>query len=214
MKRVLLALFVVAGMAVPTAQAGLDIDFGAAVRIGDDNDLFLSVSARYFDEDRGSIDRLALRYRNPDDLTVALFVARRSGKSADAVHRLRTDGLSWWDISLRFGMPMDVWFVPVRRDPGPPYGKAYGHWKHHKRNRHHAVVLTDADVRNLVAVRMLHEYYGVSVDVAMEWRSSGHDVRILVSDEYGKRHRHKDVSTAKNKNKNKGKGSGKKKHKK
>ena len=84
MKRVLLALLVVAVMALPTAQAGLDIDFGAAVRIGDDNDLFLSVSARYFDEDRRSIDRIAMHYHNPDDLTVALFVARRSGTSAGA----------------------------------------------------------------------------------------------------------------------------------
>ena len=209
MKRVLLALFVVAGMAVPTAQAGLDIDFGAAVRIGDDNDLFLSVSARYFDHDRGSIDRVAVRYRNPDDLTVALFVARRSHQSADAIHRMRTEGLSWWDISVRLGMPVDVWFVPVKRDPGPPYGKAYGHWKKHKRNTRHAMVLTDVDVRNLVAVRMLHEYYGVSVDVAMEWRSSGRDVRALVSGEYGKRHGHKHAARVKSK----GKGSGKHKHK-
>jgi len=207
MKRVLWTLLVVAGLTAPAAQAGLDIDFGAAVRIGDDNDLFLSVSARYFDEDRRSIDRIALRYRDPDDLTVALFVARRSGKSADFIHRMRTDGLSWWDISVRLGMPVDVWFVPVRRDPGPPYGKAYGHWKNHKRNRRHAVVLTDVDVRNLVAVRMLHEYYGVSVDVAMEWRSSGRDLRTLVSAEYGKRHWHKQAAGPKSK----GKGHGKRK---
>ena len=207
MKRVLLALLVVAGLAAPGARAGLDIDFGAAVRIGDDNDLFLSVSARYFDEDRRSIDRVAVRYRNPDDLTVALFVARRSGKSGDAIHRLRTEGLSWWDISVRLGMPVDVWFVPVQRDPGPPYGNAYGHWKNHKRNRHHAVVLSDVDVRNLVAVRMLHEYYGVPVDVAMEWRSSGRDLRTLVSNEYGKRHGHKHAAAVK------GKGKGGRKHK-
>jgi len=209
MKRVLLALLVVTGMAAPVAQAGLDIDFGAAIRIGDDDDLFLSVSARYFDEDRGSIDRIALRYRNPDDLTVALFVARRSGQSGEVIHHMRTDGLSWWDISVRLGMPMDVWFVPVQHDPGPPYGKAYGHWKHHKHNKRHAVMLTDADVRNLVAVRMLHEYYGVSVNVAMEWRSSGHDLRVLVSNEYGKRHGHKHEAKAKSK----GKGRGKHKHK-
>lgn len=199
MKRILLALFVVAGLAAPTAQAGLDIDFGATIRIGDSDDLFLSVSARYFDADRRSIDRVALYYRNPDDLTVALFVARRSGKSADVIHHLRTDGLSWWEISLRLGMPMDVWFVPVKRDPGPPYGKAYGHWKNHKRDKRHAVALTDGDVRNLVAVRMLHEYYGVSVDVAMEWRSSGHDLRVLVSNEYGKRHGHQHADKVKSK---------------
>lgn len=205
MKRILLALFVVAGLAAPTAQAGLDIDFGATIRIGDSDDLFLSVSARYFDADRRSIDRVALYYRNPDDLTVALFVARRSGKSADVIHHLRTDGLSWWEISLRLGMPMDVWFVPVKRDPGPPYGKAYGHWKNHKRDKRHAVALTDGDVRNLVAVRMLHEYYGVSVDVAMEWRSSGHDLRVLVSNEYGKRHGHRRADKVKSKGKGPGK---------
>lgn len=201
MKRVLLALSVVAGLAAPTAQAGLDIDFGATIRIGDSDDLFLSVSARYFDADRRSIDRVAVYYRNPDDLTVALFVARRSGRSADHIHGLRTSGLSWFDISLRLGMPMDVWFVPVKRDPGPPYGKAYGHWKNHKRDKHHAVALTDGDVRNLVAVRMLHEYYGVSVDVAMEWRSSGHDLRVLVSNEYGKRHGHQRADKVKSKGK-------------
>jgi hypothetical protein len=213
MKRVLIALFIVAGVALPNAQAGLDIDFGAAIRIGDDDDLFLSVSARYFDEDRRSIDRVATRYRNRDDLTVALFVARRSGQSADVIHRMRANGVSWWDISVRFGMPLDVWFVPVQRDPGPPYGKAYGHWKHHKRDRRHAVVLTDMDIRNLVAVRMLHEYYGVSVDVAMGWRASGSDMRVLVSDEYGKRHRHKHAARAKSKGKgHHGKGRGKHKH--
>ena len=209
MKRVLLALLIVAGLTAPGARAGLDIDFGAAVRIGDDNDLFLSVSARYFDEDRRSVDRIAVRYSNPDDLTVALFLARRSGKSADVVHRMRTDGLSWWDISLRLGMPVEVWFVPVSRSPGPPYGKAYGHWKNHKRNKHHAVVLTDVDIRNLVAVRMLHEYYGVSVEAAMEWRSSGRNLRVLVSDEYGKRHGHKQAKAAKGNKGNKGRGKSK-----
>ena len=88
MKRVLLALFVVAGLAAPTAQAGLDIDFGATIRIGDSDDLFLSVSARYFDEDRRSIDRIALNYRNPD--------APRLRRSAVAqVTRLRTAHQPW-----------------------------------------------------------------------------------------------------------------------
>ena len=35
---------------------------------------------------------------------------------------------------------------------------------------------------------MLHEYYGVSVDVAMEWRASGRDVRTLMIEEYHRRH--------------------------
>ena len=157
MKALLPILLLTACLAAPAADAGLDVDFGAAVRIGDDHDLFLNVSARYFDEERRKVDSVAVRYRDPDDLAVALFLARRGGRDADEVHRLRARGLSWFDISIRFGLPADVWFVPVRHDPGPPYGKAYGHWKHHRRDKAHAVALSDADARNLVAVRMLHD---------------------------------------------------------
>jgi hypothetical protein len=89
---------------------------------------------------------------------------------------------------MRFGVPMEIWFVKVQHDPGPPYGKAYGHWKHHKHNRDTSIVLTDVDIRNLVAVRMVHEYYGVSVDAAMEWRSNGTNLRDLMADQYEKRH--------------------------
>jgi hypothetical protein len=34
----------------------------------------------------------------------------------------------------------------------------------------------------------MHDYYGVSVELAMDWRSSGRDLRTLVSDEYRGRH--------------------------
>jgi hypothetical protein len=76
----------------------------------------------------------------------------------------------------------------VPRDPGPPYGKAYGHWKNHKKKARNDFVMTDVDARNLVAVRMLHEYYGVSAEVAMEWRSSGSDLRSLMTGKYHERH--------------------------
>jgi len=39
-----------------------------------------------------------------------------------------------------------------------------------------------------VAVRFLHEYYGVSVEMAMEWRSSGGKLEDLTAREYRNRH--------------------------
>jgi len=182
----LAGLLLLAAAALP-AQAGLDIDFGASLRIGDDTDLYVAINSRYFDRDRDAVRSLSLRYRDPDDLAVALFIGRRSGRSSDAIWALRRQGLSWWDISLRFGVPADVWFVEVPRRPGPPYGKAYGHWKKHQRGRRQ-LVLSDADLRNLVAVRMLHEYYEVPVEVAMDWRSGGRDLCSLMSGEYDRRH--------------------------
>ena len=184
----LVLLLAACALAAEPAQADFDIDLGASVRIGDDMDLYLAISSRYFERDRATVNRVAARYDNPDDLAIALYLTQRSGRSSDHIHGLRREGLSWFDISARLGLSVDIWFVEVRRDPGPPYGKAYGHWKHRNKNKHHHFELTDTDIRNLVAVRMLHEYYGVSVDAAMEWRSSGRKISVLLSEEYHKRH--------------------------
>jgi hypothetical protein len=170
------------------ARASVDIDFGAAVRIGDHSDIFFAVSSRYFDQDRAVVETWGRRCDNPDDLAVALFISNRSGRSLDWIFALRASGRSWWDIGVRVGIPVDAWFVPVARDPGPPYGKAYGYWKKHRRDPRAVVRLTDGDVRNLVAVRVIHEYYGAPVDVAMQWRASGRNLPALVSEEYHRRH--------------------------
>jgi hypothetical protein len=181
-------LFVITLVAAPSTEAGLDIDLGGSVRLNDSTDIFFAVSSRYFGEDHGVVQRFGVRYQNPDDLAVALFITRHSGKPQAEIYRLRRQGLSWWEISIRCGVPADVWFVKVERDPGPPYGKAWGYWKKHGRDRRQAVVLTDDDCRNFVAVRMAHEYFGVPVETAMEWRSSTRDIRVLVSAEYRQRH--------------------------
>ena len=186
--RLALTLAAVVLLATPTL-AGLDIDFGAAVSIGGDDDLFFTVAAHYYDDDKEHVRNLGYRYdSHPDDIAVALFIAHRSGKPSAWIYNLRKGGHSWFEIAIRAGLGQDVFFVPVQRHPGPPYGNAYGHWKKHKHDRSHRMALTDADVRNLVAVRMVHEYYGVPVETAMEWRGSGRDVRALMVGEYHGRH--------------------------
>ena len=174
---------------VAPARAGIDISFGASIDVGDDAELYVSISSRYFDHDPGVVRTHARHYDDPDDLAVALYLARRSGRSPDHIWSLRHGGMSWFDVSVRLELPVDVWFVAVRHDPGPPYGRAYGHFKRHKHDRRHRMVLTDVDVRHLTAVRMIHEYYGVPIEMAMEWRSSGRDLRTIMSGEYHGRHR-------------------------
>lgn len=182
----LLCATLLMGGATP-ALAGLDIDLGASVSIGNHTDLYFAISSRYFDEKPEVVERWGRHCPNPDDLAVALFLRKHSGHSLDSIFSLRGDGLSWWKISVKFGVPADVFFVPVKSKPGPPYGKAYGHWKKHKRNRQ-ALLLSDAEVGHLVAVRMIHDYYSVPVETAMRWRSSGDDLRSLMSAEYERRH--------------------------
>ena len=177
------------GMAAATdARAGVDVDLGASFPVGDNGRLFFSISSRYFDYEPAVVEHWGVRYTNPDDLAVSLFIARQSGRSPDVIFALRRQGLSWWDVSLRVGVPVDAWFVPVQHEPGPPYGHAYGHWRKHHENPKYVVVLGDADCRNLVSARMAHEYYGVPMEEAMRWRASGHNVRDVMVREYNVRH--------------------------
>ncbi len=183
-----LALACALGPAVTPAAAGVDVDFGANVRLDDNTDVFFSISSRYFDRDRAVITDWNRRFRDPDDLSVFFFIVKHSGRSPDFVFSLRSQGLPWWDVGARCGVPVDVWFVPVAVDPGPPYGHAYGHWKKWKRDRKTKMVVRDVDARNLVAVRMVRDYYGVPGDTAMKWRAGGRNVRTLMASEYVKRH--------------------------
>lgn len=182
-------LAVVATLGAPRATAGVDVSFGASVPIGDDGNLFFSISSRYFDREPAVVHTWARRYANPDDLAVSLWIAQRSGRTPDFIFSLRHRGLSWFDVGTRCGIPVDAWYVAVPADRiGPPYGRAYGYRDKHHRNPHYRVRLSDADARNLVAVRMAHEYYGVSPETAMEWRRGGESLRVIMTREYRTRH--------------------------
>jgi hypothetical protein len=185
-RKVLLAALAALVLCVPQAKAAIDVAFGASVNVNDNTSLFFGVSSRYFDREPRIVESWSQRVTNPDDLSVLMFLSARSGRSLDAVFALRRTGLSWWDVSIRLGVPADVWFVPVQR-PGPPYGKAYGHWRKHGRDSR-AYRIDDRSCRDLVAVRMMHDYYGIPVERAMDMRRDGRRIDNLVSDEYRTRH--------------------------
>ena len=181
-------LVVAAGVLGPAARAGVDIAFGASVPIADDGRLFFSISSRYFDRDLRTVDSWSRRLPDPDDLSVFLHICAHTRTAPEIIFSYRRQGLSWYDVGVRAGIPVATWYVPVRTDPGPPYGKAYGHWKKHKRNPNYAVRLSDRQVRDLVAVRMAHEYYGVAPEIAMDWRRDGARVDVIMAREYRGRH--------------------------
>ena len=174
---------------IPDTRAGIDIAFGARVPIGDDGSLFVNISSRYFERDPSVIQAWGRRFESPDDVAVFFWIVERSRKSADFVFSLRRQGLAWHEIGNRCGVPVDAWYVKIPSDdPGPPYGKAYGHYKKHKQNPDHRVKLNDRQCRDLVAVRMAHEYYRIPAQTAMDWRRGGDDVRYIMTREYRQRH--------------------------
>lgn len=175
-------------LAAPAASAGVDVDFGASVPIGDDGRLFVNISSRAFDYEPPVVERLAVRVTDPDDLAVGLFIARRSLRSPDEIFALRARGLSWWLVAERVRLPFGVWFVQVGRPVGPRFDRAYGHWRKFGPRPQPGFALSDAEARDLVAVRVVHEYYGIPVERAMELRAGGRDMRRMAVETYRDRH--------------------------
>ena len=198
-------------LSVSGAEGALDFRLGAEIQIDDDTEVYIGVSSHYYDRDPEQVRGWNRQCGHPDDLAVALFIARHTGRTPAFLLNLHSQGSTWWDVSLRLEMNPDVWFLPTKRQPGPPYGKAYGHWKNSKKSKQR-LILADTDCRNLVAVRMLHECYGVSVERAMEMRASGKDLKKLTAGEYrnkhGKNHQ-KEKKVADNSSSGKGNGKGK-----
>jgi hypothetical protein len=196
-----------AAIAAPASRAGADISFGVNAPLGNDGNLFFSISSRYFDRDAHAVNDWGRRFPNPDDLAVFLHICSQSRQSPEVVFTYRRQGLSWCDVGVRVGVPVDAWYVPVARDPGPPYGKAYGYYRKHERDPRYAVRLSDRQVRDLVAVRMAHEYYGVAPEIAMDWRRGGANVQAIMTREYRERHgdKHNANHSAKHSDKHNGK---------
>ena len=69
----------------------------------------------------------------------------------------------------------EVYYVPVAVAPGPPYGRALGHYKKKHRKQWRTIVLNDADVVNLVELRFLSEHYHVAPERIIELRGSDRD---------------------------------------
>jgi hypothetical protein len=190
----LLAALVLVGLWAP-ALAGADVDFGLRVRFDDDVDVFLSVAARCYGQDRTTVQAAATRFRLAEDVALALLISSESRRPLEDIVDLRARGLSWWDISVRYRVPADVYFADLPPQPGPPFGRAWGHWKKH-RNAARRMQVSDEELRDLVAVQLVHRYYDLSIEQAMSLRSHDVPLEAIVSREYRARHLRPDRENA------------------
>jgi hypothetical protein len=183
------------------AAAGVDFLFSAS-HVSNDNELFLNLTVSNYGYPRTVVEPLLPRIAYVEaDLPVILFLAQRSGRPPVFFVDLRARGASWAVCFNQGGVPIDVLFVGIDRDPGPPYGKAWGHWK----NQGRRVTLSDDDIRGLARVQVGNRVSGLATyELA---RGGGNNVAVRVADKKGRPHEGK---VAKGPSKGgKGKGGGK-----
>jgi hypothetical protein len=89
---------------------------------------------------------------------VALFLAAESGHPLRHIVKLRAGGHSWEVIFARAEVSLAILFRGIDRDPGPPYGKAWGHWKKQPKSAR----LSDTDISSWVEIQIGHRLSGSS----------------------------------------------------
>lgn len=177
---VLLALLLsVSGTFLSNAQAQVDI----GVSIGSEGlrSFYMAIGDYYRVPHR---DVIVIRDRHiPDaEIPVVLFLSRHAKVDPSVIVRMRLDGRSWIDITLHFGLSPEIYYVQVREVKGPPYGKAYGHYKHkHKKDWKH-IRLDDDDVVNMVNLRFISEHHHYSPDEVVRMREGGRNFIVINED--------------------------------
>lgn len=186
--RIACVLLLLLGMPLlaSTASAGGSFEFlWNSSSVNSDNQWFLHLAVGDYGYPRTVIEPVLPRLRYVEsDLPVVLFLARESGRSVNFIVDLRSQGLSWSVIFGRVGVPYDVLFVGIDRDPGPPYGRAWGHWrKHPKKYR-----FSDAEICGLVNVQTAHHVSGLSSFDVARARGQGKSCASLVASKRGRPH--------------------------
>ena len=152
------ALAAVSGASIPSARAATFYDVTLNRGLGDDARVFLNVTNDYFAPPPAVGMDLVRRCPHPvDDYPVVLLMARASHRPPEEILRLRLDYYSWSDIMYRLRIAPSVLFVGLDRDPGPPYGKAWGYWRKHLHEEGYRY--RDRDVVELAKLQVAAGYH-------------------------------------------------------
>lgn len=110
-----------------------------------------------------------------DDLPAVSLIAARAEVPLESVVDLRLGGMAYADITVRFGLGPEIFYVPFDADPGPPYGNAWGHFRRTPRERWRTLRLADADVLHYANLRLCVDHYRVAPIevVALQRKSKG-----------------------------------------
>jgi len=164
---------------------------------------FYMTIGQYFKRPEREVVVVRERGLPDEEIPVAFFVAGRAGVEPRVIIDLRLGGMKWMDICVRYRLSPEIFYVPVAVEvKGPPYGKAYGHYKKKPRKQWKTIVLADDDVINLVNLRVMSEHHGIPPTEIIKIRSGGKSF-VVVNDDIRKGKKDKG---SKEKGKDKGKG--------
>lgn len=135
---------------------GSNVDLGVSINNGKFTQFYFSLGEYY----RVPYDEIIIiKKRYPiirdEELPVFLLIISYVRVSPDVIIELRRGGWSWYEIMIRFGLEPERIFHRYIIVYGPPYGRAYGHYKKPPKR----IILKDYDIIELSHVKFFSEYY-------------------------------------------------------
>lgn len=155
-----------------TKNAAAEFNFSLSFTDSSLNSFHLSVGD-YYGASHADLTYMSRSGISDDEMPVALFISTSGAISINTIINLRLKGLSWFDISLRYKVGPDRYYVPFKRDPGPPYGKAWGYYKNKPKKKWKNIKLRDSDMINLVNVKFMSKHYGIAPGEVAKQRGNG-----------------------------------------
>jgi hypothetical protein len=169
-----------------TATAGsFDFLFNVS-HVSNDNQLFLNLTVANAGYPRTAIEPILPRLTYVEtDLPVVLFLAQVSHRPVDFIVAQRTRGMSWSAVFGACSVPYSVLFTGIDRDPGPPYGRAWGYWKKNPKTAR----FSDQQIAGLVQIQFGSRWAGQSPYELARARGQGRPVAVMVADKHGRPYR-------------------------
>lgn len=156
------------------ASAQTSAQFSAGINITDDGvkSFYLAIGEHYRVPEQQVV--VVRQKQIPDEeLPVVFFLATRAKVAPDVIVSLRIGGKSWLEIAQHYKLSPEIFYVEVGEVSGPPYGRAYGHFRKRPRSEWRSIVLSDVDIVNLVNLRFMVDHYKYAPDQVIKWRSEG-----------------------------------------
>ncbi len=184
-----LALLALALLASGATAGAADLFYNVTLGldVSDDARIFLNLTNQQFAPPNAVATRVVQRCPRPEnDYPVILFLARAAKRSPDQVLDLWLTRLSWAEIMYELKVPPSVLFAGLDRDPGPPYGKAWGRYKQHRGKG--KFVIADRDVAELVKLQIASRHDQVSPYRVIAERQKGVRVEQYAANRYRAKH--------------------------
>lgn len=153
--RVFLGILLALGSTAPSSVLGQDV--GPGVR-----DAFFRALGEHFELPVEEVAIVGSWQLDPDEIPVVLFLSQRAGVPPDALIGLRKRGHSWQEIGGRFGLGVQVFFIPLPQDgPMGTLTRIYGEFRSKPSSEWNEIELNDNEALYLVNLRVLSEQIGV-----------------------------------------------------